>query len=185
MDMMAYVLACPEEVSGYGLISSLPDRRTFVLDSVCILEQEVSAIHTTTQSMVTSRHLLELRRQGITTNRVRFQWHSHVHGSAYFSVIDVDNIQSYGEGWMISLVTNKRGEFEARIDQLSAPAFSRPIEVFIVDTPSSEQLDYARAEITAKVTRGTVFRRAVKADTAEQTVTIPAAHFATSNGGAS
>src|SRR5690349_23458989 len=50
-------------------------------------------------------------------HELRLQWHSHPN-EAYFSHTDRTNIENFGETfeWLISLVTNRRGDVRARFD---------------------------------------------------------------------
>jgi hypothetical protein len=115
--MTAFVKACPEEINGFGYLEQYATNE-LVLTDVFILEQTVTPASVVTDSRTVCRHLTEMVRQGIPTERMRFQWHSHVDFNPYYSGTDTDTIDNaYTEApWMISMVLNKFEEFECRID---------------------------------------------------------------------
>lgn len=129
--MMGYVLSCEVEVNGLGYIDR-SGGNGFVLDEVFILDQTVSALSANIDEATLHRHMHEMVAAGQDTGRLRFQWHSHVHMPARFSPTDLDTINSYGGDWVISLVANKRGEFEARLDVYRPFRVWTPIKVAIV-----------------------------------------------------
>jgi hypothetical protein len=154
---MAYVQACPVEVNGMGYITRHPGNQ-FSLDEVFILEQTATASGVEITADVLARHLYEMTRAGLDGGIMRFQWHSHVNMAAYFSGTDLANIDAYAGDWMISLVTNKRGEFEARLDLLQPFRVWTPINVQVNFASDPEQLAVARDEIARMVRQPGFFR---------------------------
>lgn len=77
--------------------------------------------------------------------------------AAYFSGTDTANIERYASGWMLSLVANKYGEYDARIDCFEPFRVWSPLEVRI-ELPSNDVLlTRAREEIHQKVKTPGVF----------------------------
>lgn len=127
--LQGYIQECPTEVNGFGYIDRTTDG--FYLEDVFILEQTATSHGVNTSSPALHKHLYEMVKSGKDTGRIRFQWHSHVNFGAYFSPTDTDNIGRYPGDWMISLVGNKRGEYEVRLDLLKPVWVTLPLEVKI------------------------------------------------------
>lgn len=113
--LMLYVMLCPQEVAGYGLIRR--EENLFRLDEVFILKQVVSEQHAATNVLDLNRKVGELARQN-RHDLMRFQWHSHANFPAYFSATDVNNIHEWNGDWLISFVMNKDCDIEIRLDEV-------------------------------------------------------------------
>jgi proteasome lid subunit RPN8/RPN11 len=182
--MTAFVQTCPVEICGYGLVDQI-GLTTFLVEKAYILDQNVGEAHARVDKMVIGQHQVDLERQGIDSGRIRLQWHSHGHGGAYVSPIDLDNIENYpGDEWMISLVLNKRGEFAAQLDVFKPFRVWTPVKV-VVDLPIPANLArQAQRDIRAKVRQpnNIVGSRAVRPALATSpTVDVDAAAFADPN----
>jgi len=149
--MMGYVKGCQYEINGFGYVRRI-DESTIAIEDVYILDQTVSGGSAVTEPDALASHITGMLERGDDPARIRFQWHSHVNMQAYFSATDTDTIDGYSNcDWMISLVANKREEYEVRLDIYQPFRVSAPIglEVFI-----EEDLQIAREcleEIEAKV----------------------------------
>ncbi len=148
--MMSYIHACPVEVNGFGYVTQTGPLDFYVYN-ILILEQEASMASVNVSESVLHRHLLEMVREGRSTGDMRFQWHSHVNMEAYFSSTDTANIEAYARGWMLSLVANKRGEFEARLDVFEPFRVWSPLKVCVEIPPDVDLLAQAREDISQKV----------------------------------
>lgn len=163
-QMMAFVLACPVEVNGFGYVSQV-DTNIYRLDEVFILDQLATAASVEVTAEALARHLFEMSQQNIDPSRMRFQWHSHVNMEAYFSGTDLDNIDNYASDWMMSLVANKAGNFQARLDVYRPFRVWWPLDVQVVHVPDELQLQRARGEIRDKVrVQGALLKRHVQPD---------------------
>ena len=165
--LMSYVLSCPVEIQGFGTVTAQPHGQ-LVIDQVFILEQTASEVGVDADQFDLSRFIFEMTRRGDNPGRIKFQWHSHVNTEAFFSATDVGNIESWQGDWLISLVANKRGEFNCRLDVL------RPIRIGVKLNPvftspiSEELMQSATLEISQKVKqRSFGFRRAVRTGQSE------------------
>ena len=162
--MFSYVHACPVEVNGFGYVTrrGLLD---FELDDVFILEQTATAASVDVSELTIANHMTDMMMRGEDTGRMRFQWHSHVRMSAYFSGTDTSNIDRYPGDWMLSLVANKYGQFEARLDVFAPFRLWAPLEVRIIAPLEDEMARRAKAEISQKVRMPGYFRdKPVRAD---------------------
>lgn len=145
-----YVQLCPIEISGFGTISQV-GALTFRLEDVFIFEQEASDVHVTVSNEVMHRQLYQLDQAGLKVSTIRFQWHSHVTMAAYMSGTDEANINNYPGDWMLSLVTNKFGDYEARLDVLRPLRVTIPVTAVIEIDPIEELSYQLKAEIALKV----------------------------------
>lgn len=142
----AYVDASEIEVGGFGLIERTSSA-TFLLYHVYTLPQVASPVHVEFDPLALNQKDSELVEHGLYEQR-RFQWHSHGYGQAYFSVVDVRNILRREEDWHISMVLNKLGHFEARLDlNLAGGKRERPLTVTILLKPDKEIWREAREEV--------------------------------------
>ena len=60
--------------------------------------------------------LTELLMDGKKPGAAKFWWHSHGNLDVFWSTEDEATIQAFQSKWWISLVTNKYGEYAARLD---------------------------------------------------------------------
>ncbi len=144
--MMMYVQKCPVEINGYGLVDRSQPGILRVTD-VVILDQVASAASVTSEASALARYGLELFDAGGNPEMIRLQWHSHVHMAAYFSGTDLGNIDGYdreGCQWMVSVVVNKRGEHQARLD-IYDPFRMHAELVCEVEIPHNDELEQACA----------------------------------------
>jgi len=151
--LQTYVQLCPIEISGFGVIERV-NEHVFSLADVFIFEQEASDVHVTVSDEVMHRRLYQLDQAGLKLSTIRFQWHSHVNMEAYMSNVDEVNIDGYPGDWMISVVVNKRGDFEARLDVLKPLRLTIPVEVVVMIEPDEAISNELRAEIAEKVKTG-------------------------------
>ncbi len=157
-EIMGYVHACPSEVNGFGTLDRLGD--LLRLDEVFILEQTVSPAHAEVSPLVLAKHLTEMVQRGEDTARLRFQWHSHVNMSAYFSGTDLANIETYTSDWMVSMVLNKRSEYQLRLDVYRPWRVWTPLRLKVIAVPNQALVDHCHSEIQSKVRQRGVFGNA-------------------------
>lgn len=155
--LTAFIQVCPTEVNGFGYLDRTGDR--FYLDDVFILEQTATPTGVEVTAEALARHLYELARDGGNAGRMRFQWHSHVNMEAYFSGTDLDNIEHYNGDWMISLVGNKHGDYELRLDVFRPFRVWTPIELRVTTILDPEVVRHCSEEVGSKVRQQGTFRR--------------------------
>lgn len=163
--LQAFVGACPVEINGFGLL--VPQGSDYLVQDVIILEQVAGPAHVDNDPLVIARFMTDCIRAGIDTSMLRLQWHSHVTMPAYFSGTDTNNIERYAGQWMTSIVLNKYGEYEARLDVYKPFRMTAPLQITVL-LPSSDVLNtHARDEVRAKVKiEGTFRNRPVKPNNA-------------------
>jgi proteasome lid subunit RPN8/RPN11 len=150
-QLQAYVQACPVEINGFGMIDRVGHQ--FHLREVFILEQTATGASVDVSATAIHQHINQMIQTGQDPSRMRLQWHSHVNMPAYFSGVDLNNIENYGGEWMISLVTNKQGRHELRLDVFNPFRIWTPMELHIVAPPNQRVVRSVQAEINAKVRR--------------------------------
>ncbi len=150
-ELQTYVQLCPEEINGFGVITRPYGGATMRLEKVFIFEQTVGPVHVTITEEVMHRRLFEMRSAGVDIGSVRFQWHSHVNMPAYMSGIDLANIENYDSGWVVSMVTNKRGEHETRLDIFRPFRVSSPVRVLVELKQDDAAENHCKAQMAAKV----------------------------------
>lgn len=101
-------LADKNEVSGFGKVifgDGLP-----LVTEVCIVEQINSPGSTEMKSHALSKAMYETKD---TPGSLQFWWHSHGHGSTFFSATDLQTIQELGSnGWLLASVFNIHGQVQ-------------------------------------------------------------------------
>lgn len=148
--MMAYVINCPTEINGFGLVEVRDD--IIRVKDVFILDQVASPGHAEVDHDALTHFIHEMVLSGTgNPGSIKFQWHSHVNMESYFSPTDTANIERWPGDWLISLVVNKRGEFRCRLDIFEP--FRVEIDVIpeIVTVFDEGLLDSTADEIRLKV----------------------------------
>ena len=103
------------EVSGLGTVEELDGG--FLIDNVYLPKQTCTPGGTTLDDDAVATLLMELDGSGEDSGRLRFWWHSHAHHEVFWSQTDEDCIEGLANGdYVLSLVTNKRGDALARLD---------------------------------------------------------------------
>ncbi len=157
--IQAYIAACEVEINGFAMIDYDPAHNRFIVDAPFILKQEATGTYVETDDQAQADFIVAEMQAGRDGSRMRFQWHSHVHMQAYFSPTDTDNIDRWLGDWLVSLVMNKRGEYQCRLDVFKPIRYSLelPLQVVLSPPPAAEQ-DRVRKEVASKVTRKGIFR---------------------------
>ena len=146
------------EINGFGLLEQHDNDFYLVSpDHVFITEQQVMSGHAEYSGRGLAKLNHKLRQMGRNKNDLKLQWHSHVYGTAAQSSTDMNSIeQVYGPGgydFMLSLVTNVRGEVMTRFDCFRPFRMGAAIQTVLydaVDTTAEQAL--VNAEIADKVT---------------------------------
>lgn len=111
-----FVDLCEYEINGFGIVEK--EGNDFVIKDVFLVKQVTHDLnmHVKTDKDALNDLIYRIVKGGGCASSIKFQWHSHVHMQAYFSPEDVDTIEGYMNDVMISLVMNKRGEYQCRLD---------------------------------------------------------------------
>ena len=160
-----YSAECPLEISGVGEVWLVPGAsgNPIVISQVFLLEQVSSHAHTELTAGGLASLLGERAAAGLPSESIRLWWHSHAAMPAFWSATDEAAISSFNYvGWLVSIVTNRRGEILARLDIF--PSTSQPLRrtfaAALIELPHSDEEERAevRAEIQRKVRRARVPR---------------------------
>lgn len=126
-----YTEQCSEEISGLGKITMMDDpvyEKCLLVHDIEIFKQEVSGTHSTIDDDTLAKFLYEKTKAKENLSEYRFWWHSHATMAVFFSGTDTGTIDKSTEfPWLVSLVTNHKGDLKARFDLFD------PIRVKIED----------------------------------------------------
>lgn len=169
LKMRYFVEECHEEISGFGkckpekfLVTRKNEYGVSVEEEVSgllvydieILPQTVSGAHSSIDEEELVRFLTEKTMAGESTKPYKVWWHSHVNMQAFFSTTDTGTIeQSTGFPYLLSIVTNKPGDIQTRLD-IFGDLPQKDIKVeFVVQQPDNKRLRaWVKEEIADKVT---------------------------------
>lgn len=115
LDM--YIDSAPDEISGFGtVVQEAPN--VFLVDGIYIFEQESSAAETEMSGETIAKGIMALIEQGVDPEKMRVWWHSHANMGVFFSNTDDNTMNnSFSDvPWFISIVGNKKREYNVRFD---------------------------------------------------------------------
>lgn len=173
----AHISPGNSEINGLGYIQVLQTGVLRVQD-VFLIDQTVTGVSVDNAATDIAKTINELIAQGVDTELVRFQWHSHVNMAAYFSGTDTNNIANWLGDWLVSLVVNRQGQFQARFDMFRPiPAQNIPVKV-VIDLPTDPALtaacqDDVRTHVKLPGTTGFLSRKPKRAEPNGLTEIVP------------
>lgn len=141
-----YIQCADGEISGLGTVARLGN--DFLVTTVRLFKQECTGASTELSSEDVSKFLLEAVQSGLDPSTLKLWWHSHVSMSCFWSVTDDATASRFNNGWMLSLVGNKKGEYLVRLDLFEPIRLTLDRLKFEVRWEPSAEL---RAEIEAEV----------------------------------
>lgn len=150
--LMAYVINCPTEVNGFGLVDVIHPE-LFVVRDIIITEQIAGPAHVEVDPAVIGALMTDMIQRGENPAAIKLQWHSHVNFNAYFSQTDLDNIERWPGDWLISVVANQRGEYECRLDVLGSVRLGVALRPEIVTAIDPAVMAATAQEVADKVKR--------------------------------
>lgn len=112
--MEFYVNNCKEEISGLGEVEIIDGK--FVIQNIFLLKQKVSGAATDIDENGVAEFLEQYITGGGNPEKLKLWWHSHARMGTFWSSTDEDQCKDFQNDWMISIVTNHKGEFRCRID---------------------------------------------------------------------
>lgn len=110
----SYIDICRGEVSALGKVSKI--NGDLLVEDVFLFNQEVSSASTDLSVDDLSKFTFEYIKMGKSPEDIKLWWHSHADLDVGWSSIDNANIESIGNEWMLSIVSNRFGEHRARLD---------------------------------------------------------------------
>ncbi len=156
-----FILRCPIEISGFGVVRQSPDNpMLFMVEEIIVLDQVADEHSATPDPSALGTLLYELTLQD-KADALRLLWHSHVKMPAYFSSVDIRTISEFSGEWMISLVSNHHGDVSARLDVIKPYWAGTPMRVKVMIPSNPELTREVDAEIRAHVRRPRMFLRGV------------------------
>lgn len=149
-----YVKQCPDEIQGFGQLSL--DGNKIKVHNVFIIPQEVSSssAEIEEEDLATLLHYCLEQDPPIGLETIKFWWHSHVSMDAFWSGTDTQMIDTFKNGWMVSLVTNKHGECKVRLDIYEPFRVIQELDFPLIFWAEDKELEEAvKKEINDKVKR--------------------------------
>lgn len=149
--MRGYVDLCKYEISGLGKVER-DENDNFIVTDIEIFTQKVSGAHSNIEASDLAKFNVELIRKGENPKNWYLWWHSHATMDVFFSGTDTGTIDSSVDfGVLLSLVTNHKHEFKARVDVYEPVRLYTTLDVEILEDEDDEVLKHCQAEIDAKV----------------------------------
>lgn len=157
------VLLPKGEISCLGMVKKLGKGELLVYEAI-LFKQTCNNADTTMDQGVISDHITDMIMDGEDPSTIRLWWHSHASMKPFWSPQDNETIAGFNNEWMVSIVTNFKGEYMCRLDvfqPIQATAFDIPVRVLL--EPDEETFALLKAEVEEKVTffvpKKTTFRR--------------------------
>jgi hypothetical protein len=146
-----YIKLCKYEISGLGSVIKRDD--VMLIQDIFLFKQVVTSGSTDLNEEAISNFLLETVKAGLDPETLKLWWHSHGNGGCFWSGTDTSTIELFKNEWMISIVGNRQGDYQTRVDLYNPFRVSIDkikLQLFQpVDEVLREQL---REEINSKVT---------------------------------
>ncbi|MBI3983896.1 hypothetical protein HY346_01215 [Candidatus Microgenomates bacterium] len=150
-----FVRQAKHEINGFAYVQVVNKSSFYVMspDDVFITDQEVTGSKAENTAATVALAMAKAQAVG-RAGELRLQWHSHSYSSTFFSGQDTGTIEGYREAgatWMISLVTNKRGEVSVRLDLFTPLRMTGTLELQTFMPESDPLVACCKAEIDAMV----------------------------------
>jgi len=145
-----YIKHCSEEISGLGRV--IRQNGKIIITDIILLKQECTSSSSDLDEKELDEFVLSEVEQGRPIEDLKLWWHSHVNMSAFWSSTDTGTIEKLKNGWCLSIVGNKRGEYKTRVDLFEPFRYcfdDLPLEII---APADSTLEEAiKTEIEEKV----------------------------------
>ena len=117
--LLAYIDACPREISGLGAVET--DGNALTVTEVILLRQKSSSVDTELDSSAIMELLNDWTSKGRDIEKLKFWWHSHANMPCFWSSTDRDTIRllTGDGGYLVSYVGNRRGEYCLRLSLMA------------------------------------------------------------------
>lgn len=147
-----YTENCKYEISGLGKIRE----KTGYLEiyDIDIFKQKVSIVNSNLNPDTLASFLYEKYHKGESVKDYKVWWHSHSDMEVFFSDTDKHTIELSSEyPYLISIVTNKRGENKVRLDIFNPLRLTIPAKLEITLEEDIKLEKQCRTEIKQKITK--------------------------------
>jgi proteasome lid subunit RPN8/RPN11 len=157
LKLDAYIHAVTTEISGIG--KAVVRNGSIHIDDVYLLKQESAGSETELDQQDIAEFMMELMQKGEDVGALKVWWHSHAGMSCFWSATDKDTAAQFGNGWMVSVVGNLKGEYKCRIDIYDPVYVAIEDVAFAIALPAmTEELRRAiEEEVKEKVKQKTHF----------------------------
>ena len=149
---------CPTEVSAMGIIATDQQREDLGIDerfyilSFVVPDQSCTGVSTVMNTDSLSEIAFDLRDKGILSEQVCVWWHSHVNMGTGHSGTDEKQIEDFDfDEVCISLITNKDGDLNCRVDLYKPIRYSFEECDWCVDPVDVLEKDWAKKQIEEHV----------------------------------
>lgn len=117
LQLKYYTNLVSSEISGMAK-SKIDKDENIIVQDVIIFKQEVSSATTDIDDQAQAKFLAELMKKDEKLEDWNIWWHSHADMDVFWSGTDDKTIEGHSglQSYLISLVTNKAGEYKARLD---------------------------------------------------------------------
>ncbi len=117
-QLRLYVHSLDNEISGFGKIEFSEEEDTCTVTELKIFKQEVSGGSSDLDGQSIAQFITERVKAGESLGGWNLWWHSHNSMGVFWSGIDTGtmDVNPLDAPYMVSLVTNNKGEYRARID---------------------------------------------------------------------
>jgi hypothetical protein len=148
--MALYIEAASGEISGLGTITRTNE---LTVDDVFIFPQECGGAHTEIDMKDIANEMIRIDKEGGNTGAVKVWWHSHADMEAFFSGTDTDTIEEMGATfpYLVSIVGNKRGQFNARVDVFNPIRMTSEMRLEITHDNDVETRERIEQEVREKI----------------------------------
>jgi hypothetical protein len=109
-----YVEAVSGEISGLGRCTT--HKGTIYIEDVYLLKQESGHSDTELDPEAVAELMVAVVNAKEDPAELKLWWHSHGSMGVFWSGTDEATAGKFGNGWMLSLVVNKKGESKCRLD---------------------------------------------------------------------
>lgn len=142
--MEAYIARVNTEISGFGKTEYDPYTDQIVITDIIIAPQRVTGTTTTLDRDGLAQWQQQLEASGDSVANWRLWWHSHVNMGVFWSATDTNSINDFDlqrpeNNYMLSIVSNKKGEMKCRVDVFAPFRYTQDdmlwdIEAATIDT---------------------------------------------------
>ena len=145
-----WVALAKGEMSALGIVEK--ENETLVVPEVFLPKQTCSAANTEMDQEDVARIMLDVEREGKSSQTLRLWLHSHADMKCFWSDTDDTTIEALcNDGFVVSVVVNKAGDLKCRVD-LFDPFRHTFHEVRVEPLlPEFNLLEQCKAEIAEKV----------------------------------
>jgi len=135
IKMKYYTKFAPGEVSGMAK-TSINEDGDIVVDDIALFDQQCTSGTTDLDDASMAKFMYEMGQRGESLKAWNLWWHTHGHLGVFWSGTDTGTINAHKDvyDFLVSVVTNKAGDFKGRID-----TFPKDLSPAGLDIPSKHE----------------------------------------------